>query len=71
MKLITHLHLLPRSRMVVLYFHSPLCLHSIVLNNIIKYRDNFTFTMVDSGIAFVKTFSTKYYWNSMKTYTYT
>jgi hypothetical protein len=32
MKLITHLHLVPRLRMVELYFHSPICLHGIVLN---------------------------------------
>jgi hypothetical protein len=28
--------------MVELYLHSPICLHSIVLNNIIKYRVKFT-----------------------------
>jgi hypothetical protein len=26
------LHLVPRSRMVELYLHSPICLHGIVLN---------------------------------------
>jgi hypothetical protein len=31
-KLTTHLHLVPRSRMVELYLHSPICLHSVVLN---------------------------------------
>jgi hypothetical protein len=31
-KLTTHLHLVPKSRMVELYFHSPICLHGIVLN---------------------------------------
>jgi hypothetical protein len=30
-KLTTHLHLVPRSRMVKLYFHSPTRLHSVVL----------------------------------------
>jgi hypothetical protein len=30
-KLTTHLHLVPRSRMVELYLHSPICLHGIVL----------------------------------------
>jgi hypothetical protein len=32
MKLTTHLHLVPRSRMVELYLHSPICLHGVVLN---------------------------------------
>jgi hypothetical protein len=27
-----------------LYLHSPTCPHGIVLNYIIKYKDNFTFT---------------------------
>jgi hypothetical protein len=31
-KLATHLHLVPRSRKLELYLHSPLCPHSIVLN---------------------------------------
>jgi hypothetical protein len=31
-KLSTHLHLVPRSRMVELNLHSPIYLHSIVLN---------------------------------------
>jgi hypothetical protein len=31
----------PRSRVVGLYLHSPICLHGIVLHNIIKYRDTF------------------------------
>jgi hypothetical protein len=30
--LTTHLHLVPRSRMVELYLHSPVCLHGIVLD---------------------------------------
>jgi hypothetical protein len=37
-KLTTHIHLVPRSRMVELYLNSPICLHGIVLNYIIKYR---------------------------------
>jgi hypothetical protein len=32
MKLTTHLHLMPRSRLAELYLHSPLCLHGIMLN---------------------------------------
>jgi hypothetical protein len=28
----THLHLVPRSRMVELYFHFTLCLHGVVIN---------------------------------------
>jgi hypothetical protein len=31
-KLTTHLHVVPRSRMVELYHHSPICLHGLVLN---------------------------------------
>jgi hypothetical protein len=31
-KLTTHLHPVPRSRVVELYLHSPTCLHGIVLN---------------------------------------
>jgi hypothetical protein len=30
--LFTHLHLVPRSRMMELYLHSPICLHGVVLN---------------------------------------
>jgi hypothetical protein len=32
MKLTTHLHPLPRSRMVELYLHSSIRLHAVVLN---------------------------------------
>jgi hypothetical protein len=42
-KLTTHLHLVPRSRMVELYVHSSIRLHGIVLQYIIKYRDNVAF----------------------------
>jgi hypothetical protein len=31
-KLTTHLHQLPKSRMVELYLHYPVCLHGVVLN---------------------------------------
>jgi hypothetical protein len=31
-KLITHLHLVLRARMVELYLHSPICLHDVMLN---------------------------------------
>jgi hypothetical protein len=31
-KLTTHLHLVPRSRMVELYLHSPIRLHGVVIN---------------------------------------
>jgi hypothetical protein len=31
MKLTTHLHLVPRSRKMELYLHSPICLHGIML----------------------------------------
>jgi hypothetical protein len=41
MKLTTYLHLVPRLRMGELYLHSPICLHGIALNYIIKYRDRF------------------------------
>jgi hypothetical protein len=37
-KLTTHLHVVPRSRVVELYFQFPIYLHGIVL----KYRDNCT-----------------------------
>jgi hypothetical protein len=42
-KLITHLHLLPRSRMVELYFLSP---HTSPWHSakLIKHKDNFVFT---------------------------
>jgi hypothetical protein len=42
-KLITHFNLVPTSRVVELYLHSPICLHSIVPNYLIKCRDKFTF----------------------------
>jgi hypothetical protein len=35
---------------VELYLHSPICLHGIVLNNIIKYKDHFTFSLALSSI---------------------
>jgi hypothetical protein len=34
----THLHLVPRLRMVELYLHSPIRIHGTVLNYIIKFR---------------------------------
>jgi hypothetical protein len=34
MKLTTHLHLVPRSRMVELYLNSYICLYDIVLNEL-------------------------------------
>jgi hypothetical protein len=33
-KLTTHLHVVPRSRMMKLYLHSHICLHGIVLNEL-------------------------------------
>jgi hypothetical protein len=39
MELTTLLHLVPRSRMVELYLHCPMCLHGIL--HVIKYRDKF------------------------------
>jgi hypothetical protein len=36
MKLTTHFHLVLRSRMVEIHLHSPICLHDIVLNCLIK-----------------------------------
>jgi hypothetical protein len=47
-KLITR-HLVPKFRMVELYFHSPICFQGIVLNYIyiFKYRDSFAFTAND------------------------
>jgi hypothetical protein len=38
-KLTAYHHIVPRSRMVELYLHWPICLHGIVL---IKHRDNLT-----------------------------
>jgi hypothetical protein len=42
MKLATHLHLVLWISMVELYLHSPMCIHGILLNYVIEYRDNFT-----------------------------
>jgi hypothetical protein len=36
--LITHLHLVPRSRKLELYLHSQICLHGIVLNSLSTRR---------------------------------
>jgi hypothetical protein len=36
-KLTAHLHSVPRSRVMELYLHFPICLHGIVLNHIIKF----------------------------------
>jgi hypothetical protein len=41
-KLTTHLYLELKSRMVELYLHSPIYLHGVVLEFIIKHRENFT-----------------------------
>jgi hypothetical protein len=41
----TRLHLLPVLRMAELYCYSPACLHTIMLNYVIKYRDNFSFIL--------------------------
>jgi hypothetical protein len=34
MKLTTHLHLMPRQRMMKLYIHYPICLHRVVINKL-------------------------------------
>jgi hypothetical protein len=43
LKLTTHLHLVPRSRMSELYLHSPIRFNSMVFNYLINDRDSFTF----------------------------
>jgi hypothetical protein len=48
MKLTTHFDLLPMSRMVELYIHSPKWLPGIMLNDAIKYRDSFTLPYLTS-----------------------
>jgi hypothetical protein len=50
MKLTTHLHLALWSRRVDLYLHSPICIHGIVLNYVINYKDNFTFYLNHKGL---------------------
>jgi hypothetical protein len=47
MKLTTHLHLVPRSRMEELYLHSPIRLHVWWLN---KHKDNFTLPLQGSCV---------------------
>jgi hypothetical protein len=42
-ELTTNLHLVPRSRMVELYFHFPIRLHGVVLNKL-STDTNFLFT---------------------------
>jgi hypothetical protein len=42
-KLTIHLHLVLRSRIVELYLHSPIHIHGVVLNYLIKDRVSFTF----------------------------
>jgi hypothetical protein len=37
-------------------FHLPVCLHGIVLNYIIKYKDNITFCLPSYGIFMHKKF---------------
>jgi hypothetical protein len=46
MKPTTHLQLMPRSRNVALYIHSPIRLHSVVVKYIVKHRDSFTFIII-------------------------
>jgi hypothetical protein len=46
-KLTTHLHPVPRSRMVDIYFHSPIYIHGVLF----KHRDNFTFIFIHSSMA--------------------
>jgi hypothetical protein len=43
LKLTTHLQIVLRWRMVELYLHLPTCLHGILFNYIIKYKDKLTF----------------------------
>jgi hypothetical protein len=47
MKLIAHLHIVLRLRILELYLHSPVCFHGIVVNCIIKYRDNLTLLCIE------------------------
>jgi hypothetical protein len=43
-KLTTHLQEVPRSRKCgSIHIHSPIRLHGVVLNYVVKHRDNFTF----------------------------
>jgi hypothetical protein len=42
--LTTHSHLALSSRKMELYLHSHICLHGVVLNYIIKYKDKFTYS---------------------------
>jgi hypothetical protein len=42
-------HLVPRSKMVELYLHSPLGLHGVM--QLIKHRDDFKFYMTYSQVA--------------------
>jgi hypothetical protein len=41
-----YLHKVSRLRMVELYLHSHICLHGVVFNNIIKFRDSFTMPLL-------------------------
>jgi hypothetical protein len=54
-KLTTHLHLVPRSRMVELYLHSPICLHGVVLIKHLAEEDiismEFTFSLWKSEVC--------------------
>jgi hypothetical protein len=51
LKLTTHLHLVPRLTVVEPYLQSPIRLHVIVLEYIVKYRDNLTFTFTPQRFA--------------------
>jgi hypothetical protein len=53
MKLATHLRLVPRSRMVELYFHSPIHPRGMLIN----HRDNFTLYMDRYLFAYETNFS--------------
>jgi hypothetical protein len=51
MKLATHLHLLPRSKMVELYLHSPTCLQCIVLIGLINKTEGQLFILYLASVS--------------------
>jgi hypothetical protein len=63
MKLTAHLYLVPKSRMVELYLHSPLCLHGRVLNKLSTGTTlPFTFTLLLFTLSYTQY---TYIWGSI------
>jgi hypothetical protein len=44
---------------VDLYIRTPICLHGIVLNYVVKHRDNFTYAFYEANAPMLNSFDTE------------